>query len=410
LIKNKFLIVILLTILFAVGCAENEPDFISEKIIDEYGISVDLMSIVSDSVHSNETISLIFSRYRLSQQLVNEIIDSSKKYYNLANIRMGNRYSTYFSQNDDLLIKYFIYEINPVEYCIVDLTNGIHISKREKESVVIERTAYGKITSSLYQTLSEASISPELAIKLSEIFAWEIDFYRLQRDDYFKVIYEEIFVNGKSIGIKKILSTEFFHYDQNYFAFAFNQNDELQYFNEDGKSLRKQFLQSPLKFSRITSGFSMQRFHPVQKKIKAHLGTDYAAPQGTPILSVGDGVVLEAAFKQFNGNYVKIKHNSTYTTQYLHMSNFAKGIRSGSPVTQGQVIGYVGSTGLATGPHVCFRFWKNNQQVDHRREKYPPSYPIANENLDEFNKLKNYFLAKLNSINIENNAIKYASN
>ena len=368
------------------------------------------MSIVSDSVHSNETISLIFSRYRLSQQLVNEIIDSSKKYYNLANIRLGNRYSAYFSQNDDSLIKYFIYEINPVEYCIVDLTNGIHISKREKESVVIERTAYGKITSSLYQTLSEASISPELAIKLSEVFAWEIDFYRLQRDDYFKVIYEEIFVNGKSIGIKKIMSAEFFHYDQNYFAFAFNQNDELQYFNEDGKSLRKQFLQSPLKFSRITSGFSMQRFHPVQKRIKAHLGTDYAAPQGTPILSVGDGVVLEAAFKQFNGNYVKIKHNSTYTTQYLHMSNFAKGIRSGSPVTQGQVIGYVGSTGLATGPHVCFRFWKNNQQVDHRREKYPPSYPIANENLDEFNKLKNYFLAKLNSINIENNAIKYASN
>jgi murein DD-endopeptidase MepM/ murein hydrolase activator NlpD len=405
------LLTALLAISYFVSCTENEPDFINDNVlIDEYGNNIDSMMVISDSVSSNQTISSILSSHRLSQQLINEIIDSSKKYYDLTLLRIGNKFSFYFSEKNDSSMKMFVYEINPVEYCVVDLTNGVRFEKREKESVTVERTAFGKITSSLYKTLNDASVSPELAIKLSEIFAWEIDFYRLQENDFFKVIYEEVYVNGKMIGIKKILAAEFFHADENYYAFAFSQDIELQYFNEEGKSLRKQFLQSPLKFSRITSGFSMHRFHPVQKIFKAHLGTDYAAPTGTPILAIGDGTVIEAAYKPFNGNYVKIRHNSTYTTQYLHMSNFAKGIRSGVHVSQGQIIGYVGSTGLATGPHVCFRFWKNNQQVDHRKEKFPSSYPVADNNIEEFNKIKSHYLTRLNEIQVDENPIKLASN
>jgi len=260
----------------------------------------------------------------------------------------------------------------------------MHVTIEQKDVIETRREVAGVITSSLYQTLIDIDCSAGLAMEMSEIYAWSIDFYRIQKGDRFKVIFTEKWVEDTRVGIGAIEACFFEHHKENFYAFPFEQDQVIDFFDENAKSLRKAFLKSPLKFGRISSSFTMRRYHPVQKRWKAHLGTDYAAPTGTPILAVGDGKVIEARYKKFNGNYVKIKHNGTYTTQYLHMSKFASGVRSGKFVRQGDIIGYVGSTGLATGPHVCFRFWKNGKQVNHRTQKLPASIPVKKELLPQF--------------------------
>jgi len=200
-------------------------------------------------------------------------------------------------------------------------------------------------------------------------------------------------VNDKPAGMPRIVASEFMHRGRNFPAFAFDQGEGLDYFDETGASLRKAFLKAPVSFSRISSRFNKRRFHPVLKKVKAHLGTDYAAPRGTEIVAVGDGVVTKASYTKGNGKYVKIRHNGTYTTQYLHMSR--RNVKEGQAVRQGDVIGYVGSTGLATGPHVCFRFWKNGRQVDHLKEDFPPSTPIKEEAKGSFEEACRVLLAEM---------------
>ena len=204
--------------------------------------------------------------------------------------------------------------------------------------------------------------------------------------------------DGKVIGIGEIKGIYFEHFNAPYYAVPFDQGEGLDYFDQEGKSLRKALLKYPIEFTRISSRYSRNRFHPVQKRWKAHLGTDFAAPTGTPIRSVGDGTVLEAQYTKFNGYYVKIRHNGTYTTQYLHMSRIASGIRSGVRVRQGQWIGNVGSTGLATGAHLCYRFWRNGVQVDALRVNLPPSAPIKNDFADAFNIEKLRVMQRLDSI------------
>jgi murein DD-endopeptidase MepM/ murein hydrolase activator NlpD len=217
---------------------------------------------------------------------------------------------------------------------------------------------------------------------MSQVYAWTIDFSRIQAGDRFRILYDRDWVDGKAVGMPRVLAAEFVHRGRNFPAYAYDQGDGTDHFDETGASLRKAFLKAPVEFSRISSRFDKKRFHPVLKKVKAHLGTDYAAPHGTPIVAVGDGVVIKASYTKGNGKYVKIRHNGTYTTQYLHMSR--RNVKEGQAVRQGDVIGYVGSTGLATGPHVCFRFWKNGQQVDHLREEFPPSTPIESDHENRF--------------------------
>jgi murein DD-endopeptidase MepM/ murein hydrolase activator NlpD len=235
-------------------------------------------------------------------------------------------------------------------------------------------------------------------VRKPDIFGWVVDFQRLQKGDKFKLIYQENQVEGVSIGIKQIDGIYFEHFGNDYYAFPFDQGDGVDFFDENGKSLRKALLKYPIEFTRISSRFNLNRFHPVQKRWKAHLGTDFAAPRGTPIRSVGDGIVLEAQYKSNNGNYVKIKHNSTYTTQYLHMSKIASGVRAGTRVRQGETIGYVGSTGLATGPHLCYRFWKNGRQVDALRADLPASQPVKKDRLESFETIKQQLTEKLHAI------------
>jgi murein DD-endopeptidase MepM/ murein hydrolase activator NlpD len=233
---------------------------------------------------------------------------------------------------------------------------------------------------------------------MSQIYAWQIDFYRLQPGDNFRVIYEEEYVDSQMVGVGNILGAYFYNYGKEYYAIPFVQDSIYQYFDEEGNSLRKEFLKTPLEFARISSRFSSRRFHPVLKTYRPHNGVDYAAPTGTPIRTVGDGVVVEASYTRGNGNYVKIRHNSVYTTMYLHMSRFGKGIKRGTTVAQGDVIGYVGSTGLATGPHLHFMFFMNGSYVDPLKVEIPPSHPVKEELREEYERQKRLVMEELNKL------------
>jgi murein DD-endopeptidase MepM/ murein hydrolase activator NlpD len=272
-----------------------------------------------------------------------------------------------------------VYEPSVAEYVVFGLRDSLFVHKIERPKVTIERAVGGEIEGSLYATLELQGVSPAVAVKLSEVYAWTIDFFRIQAGDRFEVIYEESYVDDTVfVGTGKILDARFFHNGKSFYAFKYQNSDESVegYYDHEGEGMKRMFLKAPLEFARITSRYTMQRFHPVQKRWKAHLGTDYAAPTGTPILATASGTVIAAAYTSANGNYVKIRHNGTYTTQYLHMSRIGRRIRSGSRVEQGQVIGYVGSTGLATGPHVCYRFWKNGRQVDPLKEPIQRADPL----------------------------------
>ena len=241
---------------------------------------------------------------------------------------------------------------------------------------------------------------PELSVKLSEIYAWTIDFHHLQKGDSFQAIFEKKFIKGKPIGLGRVKAARFYHKDRFYYAFYFEQDAHGSYFDEHSKSLQKAFLKSPIKFSRITSGYSKRRFHPILKKYKSHFGIDYAAKTGTPIMSTGDGVVVRSGYDSNNGRYVKIKHNGIYTTQYLHMSRIARGIKPRVKVKQGDIIGYVGSTGLATGPHLCYRFWKNGRQINPFKEDIPSVGPVKKDDLQNFNQKMAELKQQLDALSI----------
>lgn len=351
---------------------------------DEFGIDAEGYNVIKGKIRPNQFLADILLPLNVSYQEIANLAEKSRRVYDIRKLNSGKDYTLICTEDSNQKALFFIYELSAVDFVVYDLTDTISIYRGSRPIKIEERTASGVIESSLYMTLMNQGLSPALAMEMADIYAWSIDFYRIQKGDYFKLVYTVKKVEDQVVGIDNIQAAVFNHFDSPYYAFEFSQSDQTDYFDEHGNSLRKAFLQAPLKFSRISSGYSKRRFHPVQKRYKAHLGTDYAAPSGTPIMSVGDGIITEAQYKRYNGNYVKVKHNGTYTTQYLHMSKIADGIKPGTRVRQGQIIGYVGSTGLATGPHVCFRFWKNGEQVDHRREKLPPSLPIKEEYKNDY--------------------------
>tara|TARA_R110002050_G_scaffold244268_1_gene380846 strand:+ start:1881 stop:3134 length:1254 start_codon:yes stop_codon:yes gene_type:complete len=372
-----------------------------EPTVYLFEIPVDSFTIFQSKFGKNEFLGTILDRFHVSAVDIDKIAKASRDVYDVRKLRKGKDYTIFSTKDSIPKVAYFIYQPNSIDYVVFDLRDSVTIKKAKKELVTKVRQASGIITSSLYQTLVDQHLSPGLAVRLADIFAWTIDFYRIQEGDYFQVIFEEQFVDGERVGVGKILAANFNNYGDNNYAFLYDQGEGDDYFNEEAESLRRAFLKSPLKFGRLTSAYTKRRFHPVQKRYKAHLGTDYAAPTGTPIMAVGDGVVTHAQYSKYNGNYVKIRHNGTYTTQYLHMSKIGKGIRPGVRVKQGQTIGYVGSTGLATGPHVCYRFWKNGVQVDSRREKIPPSNPIKKGKRADFDVFASKWKEKIDGIQME---------
>lgn len=381
---------ILLTFACSVGPEETkvpvkEKSLIPEKHYMEYGINCDALHVIKGVVQPNQNLSDILLQFDVPYSVINAVALVSENVFDVRKIKSGNPFCIISTTDSTKKVRYFVYELNPVDYVVFELDYPVAVYIGRKEVQTRTKTVTGFIESSLWQTLTEQQLDPELAIKLSEIYAWDIDFHHLRKGDGFRVIFEERFVEGILVGLGRVKAAVFKHKDKNLYAFYFKQDDSGSYYDQNAKSMQKAFLKSPIKFARITSGYSKHRFHPVLKKHKAHFGIDYAAKTGTPIMSTGDGVILKAGYDKNNGKYVKIKHNGIYTTQYLHMSKIAHGIKQGVKVKQGDVIGYVGSTGLATGPHLCYRFWKNGKQVDPFKEDIPSVEPVQKEYISYFN-------------------------
>lgn len=366
-----------------------------------YGMVVDSMLVIDDVIKPNQNLSEILTKYNVSFQVIDKLAKISRDIFDVRKINANRKYTLICSPDSLKTAKCFVYEPNPLEYVVFNLEDSLHVYVGEREVNVTEKIITGEISTSLSDAMVEQGATPTLVNYFADIYGWQIDFFRLQRGDKFKLIFEEKRVGDQLVGYGNIIGAHFEHVGHSYYAIPFDQGEGIDYFDQDGKSLRKAFLKDPLEYTRISSRYSPKRFHPVQKRWKAHLGTDYAAPRGTPIRSVGDGTVIAAGYTSGNGNYVKIKHNGTYTTQYLHMSKFASGIRTGVRVRQGQNIGFVGSTGLATGPHLCYRFWKNGKQVDALRVELPPSQPIFEDNEVDYAIVSAKIIQLLDAVELE---------
>jgi murein DD-endopeptidase MepM/ murein hydrolase activator NlpD len=375
----------------------------------EYGFVLDSFNVFKDTVKPNQTLSHLLTPYSISQYDINIAAElAADSTVGLKYVKEGTTYMVLTKLKDTSnKALYFIYPKNQVDYIVFDFTDSVAVYKKQKPNKIEEKMLSGEIiknsnlTFAINQQLKNINLTGEMAELIAGVFAWNIDFFRLYPGDEFKVIYEEKIVEDLPYGINDVKYAYFKHQGGNYYAFYYvldSTTNKAGYFDENGKELKRPFLMAPVKYSRISSGFSGRRFHPVQKRWKAHLGTDYAAPKGTPIMATADGVVIAASYTGGNGNYVKIKHNQTYTTQYLHMSKRA--VKKGEHVKQGQVIGYVGSTGLATGPHVCYRFWKNGKQINHRAEKFPSSIPMVDSLLPGYLEFIKPIKAKLDSMPI----------
>lgn len=372
----------------------------------EYGFLLDTFNVIQEDVRSGMTLSHLFSPYGITQSEINLADKMARDSAELKFITEGKKYTILRNQRDTNETFYCIYEKNKIEYIIFDFRDSVNVTLVKRPVSIIEKELCGRIekNSNLVLTikneLNDDAVSGELAEMVAQVFAWTIDFFRLFPDDHFKIIYEEKQVEGIPYGIGQIKAVYFYNISQSYYAFRYEQDGEIGYYDENGKGMKRPFLKAPLKFSRVSSGYTMQRFHPVQKVWKAHLGTDYAAPTGTPIMATADGTVVEAGYSGGNGNYVKLHHNQTYQTAYLHMSRIESGMRKGVKVKQSDIIGYVGSTGLATGPHVCYRFWKNGNQIDPRAEKFTSTEPIKESNKQAYLELITPLKTRIDSLTI----------
>ncbi|HEX9980587.1 MAG TPA: peptidoglycan DD-metalloendopeptidase family protein [Flavobacterium sp.] len=390
---------------FVISCNEKAEETFAETPQPQarrfdFGFNLNDYNVVTDTVASGDTFGGILGKQNIGNLQVHEIVEKIKDTFSGRLIRKGKAYTMLRSLDKKKKLQVFIYQPDRLNYYIIDLRDSISASKKTKPVTIKRRTIAGSLDGSLAEALEKENVEAELASRISKIYAWSIDFFKLKKGDKFGVTFTERYINDTVYDGVDSLQAAFFEYKGKIiYAFPFAQDPasgKLEYYDEDGKPLKNFFLKAPLKFSRISSRFSANRFHPVQAIWKAHKGTDYAAPTGTPIMSTAAGIVEKTGYTAGNGNFVKVKHNATYATQYLHMSKIL--VRKGQRITQGQVIGKVGSTGLATGPHVCYRFWKNGVQVDALRLKLPNAEPMTS-------KYKPRFLAQMTPLKKELDSI-----
>lgn len=394
--KFSELLLVVFFVLIISSCENTNTDIeVIEYKPDEYGLNADSLNILSKKVNTNATLTDLLLPFNISYQTITSIVENSKDIFNVRKIKSGDKYTVYTTNDSLNTVQYFVYEEDPINYWVVDLRDSVSIYRSQKAVSRIEKVTEGTIENSLYVCLEKQNADPMLALKLADVFAWAIDFYSIQNGDSFRVLYDEIYVGDKFYGVGQIKAAFFKHKGKEFLGYYFENEEEKDYFDENGNSLRKAFLKAPLKFSRISSGFSPNRLHPVLKTRRPHLGVDFAAPTGTPILAIGDGSVTEVSRNSGYGKYVKIKHNSVYSTAYLHMSRYKEGIKPGVRIRQGDVIGYVGSTGLSSGPHVDLRFWKNGKLVNFLKEEFPSSKPIGEKYKEEFLKVREELNSKL---------------
>lgn len=363
------------------------PVVVKEKIVKQFGYILNNYHVVKDTVRSGDSFGTILEKNNLFYPQIYNIVQKAKQVYDVRNINIGKPYTILFSKDSLRTPELFIYQPNLIEYVLVSLNDSLWAEKKAKAVKLVEFEAEGTITSSLSETMEEKKLSPLLSNELSEIYAWTIDFFRLEKGDNFKIIYTGKYVDDSvSVGLNRIHSAYFEHRKNPFYAIEFETDPKrgiFEYFDEKGKNLRRAFLRSPVQFSRISSRYNLKRrIAYYGYRVRPHKGTDFSAPVGTPIRATASGTVIKSSYTRSNGNYVTIKHNATYSTQYLHMKK--RGVKKGQFVRQGDYIGTVGMTGNTSGPHVCYRFWKNGRQVDPLRTKLPEAKPISQNLKDKY--------------------------
>ena len=409
--RGKTLLIILSVLLF-ISC-NNSDNSISEyvtsiadttaginnKPVFMYGIPSDSFDLISGHIKPNGFLSEILLKHGVTLQEIDQTIKNSRSVFDVRNIRSGNNYILFCDRDSIARARYLVYEHDQTTCYIFSFNDSLNITPFKKEIKSEIRYASGTIETSLWDAMMAGGLHPSLAVELSDIFAWTVDFFGLQKGDNFKVIYEELFIEDKSLGIGRIYGAQFNRTGSSITAIPFIQDGKESYFDFDGNSLRKAFLKAPLQFSRISSRFSSHRMHPILRIVRPHFGVDYAAPVGTSVHAIGDGKIIAATSENGSGKMVKIQHNSVYATAYLHLSRFGEGIVTGAFVKQGDIIGYVGSSGLSTGPHLDFRFYQNGYPVDPLKVDAPPVEPVSEVNMVKFEKIKSVVLSLLGTFN-----------
>ena len=370
-----------------------------EEIVYRYGIPMNEYDVDFGVVKKNQSLSVILAGHGLTGQQIYKLSTDSREIFDVRKIRSGQPYAVFSTKDSVPVAEYFVYEIDPRSYVVYELKGEGKITLGKNPVEWKPKTTKGQVQSSLWNAMVDSQVDPLLAVDLSRIFGWTIDFFGLQKEDEFRVLYEQECVDGKELANFNILGALFRHAGTDYYAIPFLQDGEVLFYNEEGNSLEGAFLKAPLDYFRITSRFSNSRFHPKLKIYRPHHGVDYAAPVGTPVYAIGSGTVVAKGFQaNGGGNYLKIKHNGTYTTSYMHLSRFEKGIKIGSKVAQKQVIGYVGSTGLSTGPHLDFRVFENGRPVNPLTIKSQPKKPVSEANLADFNRLRDSVIDRLSRL------------
>ncbi len=365
-----------------------------------FGFPKDSFFIHEATIKPNEFLSGILLNHNVSYATIADLEQETRDTYSVRRLRSGRDYAV-LNRDTSTAADYFIYKPGPFSYVVYSLDpDSLYAEVHRHPIDTVVRTGAGHIDHSLWVAMQNGGMNPALISKMEDALAWTVDFYHIQKGDQFKLLYEELKIDGEAVGIGRLLGANYIDRSGDNYAIYFENKNYSGFYDLDGLPMKRAFLRAPVRYSRISSRYNPRRMHPVLQRIRPHLGTDYAAPHGTEIFTVADGVVTEVAYTSGNGNYVKIRHDHVYETQYLHMSRFAEGIRPGVRVTQGQVIGYVGSTGMATGPHVCFRFWKNGRQVDHLRLNLPPPEPMSDEDLPYYFAHRDSMLPIIDSIRL----------
>ena len=396
----------LLFVVLIIACKDEKPEIPLKpepKFVYEFGYKLNDYKVINDTIKSGENFSEILTKNKVDYSKIYEIVNKTKDSFNIRSLRAGKPYTILAKKDSTQQAQVFIYRRSLIDYTVIDFKDSIitvHNGKKPITKVI--KTASGIITTHLSHAIESQGLNPYLTYKMADdIFAWSIDFSKLQKNDKFRLIYEQYYLEDTiPVGIGKIKAAYFEHNDVDFYAFNYmvdSTHKASDYFDDKASVLRRQFLKMPVKFSRISSKYNLKRrIAYYGNKIRPHKGTDYAAPIGTPIESTANGTVIESRYKGANGNYVKIRHNGTYTTQYLHMSKRA--VKVGDYVKQGQVIGYIGMTGNTAGPHVCYRFWKNGVQIDPLKEKLPNSKPMNKSKIPAYLKFIAPIKTQLDSI------------
>lgn len=402
---RRFLYTTLILTLFAASSCRREAavtDSAEQQEVQHtilYGIIADDYELERDSVGRGETMGKILNKYGISPARIDALDKAAKDVFPLKQIRADRPYIAFLKRDSigGRTLDYLVYEKDLIEYVVFGFkSDSISVTKGEKDVTLRRQMRSSTIETSLWGAIMRDSLPYALAAEMEDIYQWTVDFFGIQKGDHFTVIYDEKLIDTTHVGIGRIWGAKFNHAGKDVYAIPFKQDGKIQYWEYDGASLRKQLLKAPLKFSRISSRFSRSRLHPVHRVYRPHLGVDYAAPTGTPVHAVADGVVTFKGWGGGGGNTLKIKHAGNLVTGYLHLSRFAKGIRQGSRVQQGDLIGYVGSTGTSTGPHLDYRIWKNGVNIDPLKVPQEPAEPIKKENKAAFEQLRDRIIAELN--------------